>query len=48
MDAFANAYPTVVAGITEYFQHDRTPDDLFHDCLDVIIQGATTTADLTP
>ena len=47
MEAFAKAYPTVVAGITEYFQHDRTPDDLFRDCLDVIIKGAATTAGLT-
>lgn len=40
MDAFATAYPTVVAGITDYFQDDHTPDDLFRDCLGVIIQGA--------
>ena len=47
IEAFAKAYPTVVAGISEYFQDDRTPDDLFRDCLGVIIQGAGTTAGLT-
>ena len=47
MAAFAKAYPTVVAGITEYFQNDRTPDDLFRDCLDVIIKGAAATAGRT-
>jgi TetR/AcrR family tetracycline transcriptional repressor len=31
------AYPTVVAGITEYFQPGRTVDDLFRDCLQLII-----------
>jgi len=31
----------VVAAITEYFQHDHTVDDLFRDCLGVIIEGAT-------
>lgn len=45
MEAFAQAYPTVVAGIVDYFQDDRTPDDLFRDCLDVIIRGAAATAD---
>lgn len=44
IDAFTSAYPTVVAGITEYFQGDRTPDDLFRDCLGVIIRGAAATA----
>ena len=46
MEAFVTAYPTVVAGITEYFQDDRTPDDLFRDCLMVIIRGAANTAGL--
>jgi TetR/AcrR family tetracycline transcriptional repressor len=41
MADFTTAYPTVVAAITEYFQHDHTVDDLFRDCLDVIIEGAT-------
>ena len=47
LEAFTTAYPTVVAGIAEYFQDDRTPDDLFRDCLGVIIRGAATTAGLT-
>ncbi len=38
--AFAERYPTVIAGITEYFQEGRTVDDLFRECLDVIILGA--------
>ena len=40
LDAFARDHPTVLAGITEYFQDGRTPDDLFRDCLDVIMEGA--------
>ncbi|GIG23603.1 hypothetical protein Cch01nite_43270 [Cellulomonas chitinilytica] len=44
LEAFTQAHPTVVAGIAEYFQHGRTPDDLFRDCLGVIIRGAATTA----
>ena len=41
MAAFTADYPTVVAGITEYFQPGRTVDDLFRDCLELIIEGAT-------
>lgn len=40
MAAFTAGYPTVVAGITEYFQPGRTVDDLFRDCLELIIEGA--------
>lgn len=40
MAAFTAEYPTVVAGITEYFQPGRTVDDLFRDCLELIIEGA--------
>ncbi|MGH3375495.1 MAG: TetR/AcrR family transcriptional regulator C-terminal domain-containing protein [Actinoallomurus sp.] len=47
MTAFTKAYPTVVAGISEYFQHDRTVDDLFRDCLGVIIEGAATVSGFT-
>ena len=39
MAAYAAAYPTVMAGVTEYFQPGRTVDDLFRDCLDQIIHG---------
>lgn len=38
--AFTDAHPTVVAGITEYFRAGRTVDDLFRDCLAVILAGA--------
>jgi TetR/AcrR family tetracycline transcriptional repressor len=44
MAAYAAAYPTVVAGVAEYFQTGRTVDDLFRDCLDVVIAGATATS----
>ncbi|MEU6431834.1 TetR/AcrR family transcriptional regulator C-terminal domain-containing protein [Microbispora sp. NPDC046973] len=39
MAAYAAAYPTVMAGVTEYFQAGRTVDDLFRDCLEQIIHG---------
>jgi len=44
LEAFTASHPTVIAGITDYFRDGRTPDDLFHDCLKVIIQGATATS----
>jgi TetR/AcrR family transcriptional regulator, tetracycline repressor protein len=44
--AFTEQYPTVVGGIAEYFEpgSGRTVDDLFRDCLDVVIAGAITTS----
>lgn len=42
--AFLARHPTVVAAITEYFEPGRTVDDLFRDCLDVVIAGAAATA----
>lgn len=48
LEGFTQSYPTVVAGITDYFQDGRTADDLFRDCLGVIIHGATATAGRTP
>ncbi len=39
MAAYAAAYPTVMAGVTEYFQPGRTVDDLFSDCLEQIVHG---------
>lgn len=36
--AFTQQHPTVIAGITEYFQPGRTVDDLFHDCLQLIVE----------
>jgi TetR/AcrR family tetracycline transcriptional repressor len=35
--AFAAHYPTLLAGIREYFEDGRTVDDLFHDTLKIII-----------
>jgi TetR/AcrR family transcriptional regulator, tetracycline repressor protein len=37
LGAFTERYPTVIAGITEYFQPGRTADDLFRDCLQLIV-----------
>ncbi|WP_062441055.1 TetR family transcriptional regulator [Herbidospora daliensis] len=39
MDAYAAAYPTVIAGVTEYFEPGRTVDDLFRDCVAQIVHG---------
>ena len=44
MGAFAEQHPTVVAAITEYFQPGRTVDDLFRECLEVVIEGAAVKA----
>ncbi|MDG4827419.1 TetR/AcrR family transcriptional regulator C-terminal domain-containing protein [Asanoa sp. WMMD1127] len=38
--AFSEQHPTAVAAIAEYFRPGRTVDDLFRDCLDVVIAGA--------
>jgi TetR/AcrR family transcriptional regulator, tetracycline repressor protein len=38
--AFAGRYPTVIAGITEYFEPGRTVDDLFRECLQLIVEPA--------
>lgn len=48
MAAFAGQHPTVMAGITEYFQPGRTVDDLFRECLDVVIEGAVAKSRPTP
>ncbi|MFD0599699.1 hypothetical protein ACFQZ4_51375 [Catellatospora coxensis] len=40
MHTFTRQYPTVVAAVTEYFQPGRTVDDLFRECLEVVIEGA--------
>jgi TetR/AcrR family transcriptional regulator, tetracycline repressor protein len=37
---FATRYPTVVAGVTEYFAPGRTVDDLFRECLRLIVEPA--------
>jgi TetR/AcrR family tetracycline transcriptional repressor len=41
MATFTEQHPTVVAGITEYFRPGRTVDDLFRECLELVIEGAT-------
>ena len=38
--AFSARHPTVIAGITGHFQPGRTVDDLFRDCLQLIIDPA--------
>jgi TetR/AcrR family transcriptional regulator, tetracycline repressor protein len=38
--AFSEQHPTVIAGITEYFQPGRTVDDLFDECLQLIVVPA--------
>lgn len=43
LEAFATQFPTVIAGITEYFQPGTTADDLFRDCLALVVEGATGT-----
>jgi TetR/AcrR family transcriptional regulator, tetracycline repressor protein len=44
MAAFTEQHPTAVAAIAEYFQPGRTVDDLFRECLEVVIDGATAKA----
>lgn len=38
--AFTERHPTVIAGITEYFEPGRTGDDLFRECLQLIVEPA--------
>lgn len=40
MATFTQQHPTVIAAVTEYFRPGRTVDDLFRDCLEVVIEGA--------
>lgn len=47
MAAFAEQHPTVVAAVAEYFRPGRTVDDLFRECLEVVIEGATAKAGST-
>jgi len=39
LDAYTAAYPTVIAGITEYFKPGRTVDDLFLECVTLVVEG---------
>lgn len=47
MGTFAEQHPTAVAAIAEYFEPGRTVDDLFRDCLEVVIAGAAVTTGAT-
>lgn len=47
MAAFAQQHPTVMAAVAEYFRPGRTVDDLFRDCLEVVIEGAAVKAGAT-
>lgn len=47
MAAFAEQHPTVVAAVADYFRPGRTVDDLFRDCLEVVIAGAAVKAGAT-
>jgi TetR/AcrR family tetracycline transcriptional repressor len=40
LDAYTAAYPTVIAGITEYFKPGRTVDDLFLECVTLVVDGS--------
>ena len=40
LDEFTAAHPTLIAGIADYFQDGRTAEDLFDDCLHVVLAGA--------
>jgi TetR/AcrR family tetracycline transcriptional repressor len=47
MASFTQQHPTLVAAIAGYFQPGRTVDDLFRDCLEVVIAGAADKAGAT-
>jgi TetR/AcrR family tetracycline transcriptional repressor len=47
MATFTEQHPTVIAAITDYFQPGRTVDDLFRECLEVVIEGAAIKAAAT-
>jgi TetR/AcrR family tetracycline transcriptional repressor len=47
MTTFTEQHPTVVAAIAECFRPGHTVDDLFRDCLEVVIAGAATKAGTT-
>lgn len=47
MATFAEQHPTVVAAVADYFRPGRTVDDLFRDCLEVVIAGAALKAGAT-
>ena len=44
LESYTRAFPTLVAGVTEYFEPGRTVDDLFADCLALIIEAVPDTS----
>lgn len=44
--SFTRQYPNLMASITDYFRAGGTADDVFCDCLDIVIQGAAASAGL--
>lgn len=41
LDTFTERFPTLVAGIAAYFEPGRTVDDLFEDCLRLVVDPPT-------
>jgi TetR/AcrR family transcriptional regulator, tetracycline repressor protein len=41
MAEFTQQHPTMIAAISDYFRPGRTVDDLFRECLELVIEGAT-------
>ncbi|MFC5835239.1 TetR/AcrR family transcriptional regulator C-terminal domain-containing protein [Nonomuraea insulae] len=39
MATYTEAFPTVMAAVTDYFQPGLTVDDLFRECLELVIEG---------
>ncbi|MER7250473.1 TetR/AcrR family transcriptional regulator C-terminal domain-containing protein [Kribbella sp. NPDC000426] len=44
LEQYRAAYPVSMHAITEYFTPGRTVDDLFRDCLEVVVAGASVIA----
>jgi TetR/AcrR family tetracycline transcriptional repressor len=42
--SFTRQYPHLMASITDYFQAGGGADDVFRDCLDIVIQGTMASA----
>jgi TetR/AcrR family tetracycline transcriptional repressor len=43
MAAFTERHPTIIAGVAEYLQDGRTVEDLFRECLEVVMEGSSAT-----
>ncbi|WP_432876139.1 TetR/AcrR family transcriptional regulator C-terminal domain-containing protein [Kribbella sp. CA-245084] len=44
LEQYSAAYPVSMRAITEYFTPGRNVDDLFRDCLEVVVEGAAVIA----